>query len=150
MSLRGVPTEVHFVGDGPSARTVAETAKKLGVHVEILGWHEEWTSNASGFDCLVLPSEQEGFGNVLVEAAAIGLPVVAPSPSLGAADAVVPGVTGTLALSNSASDLADSAMELLEPRREWSAPAAWLRRHEPPVVARSLEIVVERALALHG
>jgi glycosyltransferase involved in cell wall biosynthesis len=49
----------------------------------------------TAMDMLVLPTYREGFGNVLLEAAAMGLPVVATRVT-GCVDAVVEGVTGTL------------------------------------------------------
>ncbi len=49
----------------------------------------------AAFDVLALPTHREGLGQVLLEAAAMGLPVVA-SRVVGCVDSVVHGVTGTL------------------------------------------------------
>jgi glycosyltransferase involved in cell wall biosynthesis len=49
----------------------------------------------SACDILCLPSYREGFGNVLIEAAAVGLPSVA-SRIYGITDAVVDGETGLM------------------------------------------------------
>src|SRR5690606_2614673 len=49
----------------------------------------------TAMDMLVLPTYREGFPNVPLEAAAMGLPVVATRVT-GCVDAVVDGVTGTL------------------------------------------------------
>lgn len=49
----------------------------------------------AAIDMLVLPSHREGFGNVLIEAGAMALPVVA-SDIVGCRDAVIDGETGTL------------------------------------------------------
>lgn len=49
----------------------------------------------SVFDLLVLPSHWEGFGNVLIEAASMGLPVVS-TLGTGTRDAVQDGYNGTL------------------------------------------------------
>ena len=48
-----------------------------------------------GFDLLVLPSYREGFPNVLLEGAAMALPIVTTTAT-GCVDAVEDGVTGTL------------------------------------------------------
>ncbi len=48
----------------------------------------------------MLSSFVEGFGNVLVEAALVGVPFVSMSRALGVADAIVPGMTGFLCFSD--------------------------------------------------
>lgn len=63
-------------------------------------------------DVLCLPSYREGFGLVLVEAAAVGLPVVA-SRIYGIIDAVVDGETGLLHRSGDVNDLAAQLERLL-------------------------------------
>ena len=59
----------------------------------------------SALDLVVLPSYREGFGNVLIEAAAMGVPVVATSIP-GCVDAVRDNVTGTLIPPHDAFELA--------------------------------------------
>ena len=56
---------------------------------------EEMTSYYSAMDLLVLPTYREGFPNVVLEAAAMKLPVVATRVT-GCVDAVIDGVTGML------------------------------------------------------
>jgi glycosyltransferase involved in cell wall biosynthesis len=71
-----------------------------------------------------IPSRCEGFPNVVVEAAA-GIQSVAISNALGVADAVVPGLTGELAISDDPSDIAD-AVERAATRSVDAG--AWLER----------------------
>jgi glycosyltransferase involved in cell wall biosynthesis len=57
--------------------------------------------------CMVLPSRREGYGMVVVEAAAVGTPsVVVADPDNAATDLVSPGENGYVAPSASAADLA--------------------------------------------
>jgi glycosyltransferase involved in cell wall biosynthesis len=85
---------------------------------------------------VLLPSPCEGFGNVLVEAAAAGVPSVAISSALGVADAVVPGLTGELALSDDPGDVADA----VEKAATLSVDAgAWLERFS---VDNSVELLL--------
>jgi glycosyltransferase involved in cell wall biosynthesis len=60
----------------------------------------------AAMDVFILPTYREGFPNVLLEAAAMGLPVVATQIP-GCIDAVADGITGTLAPSHDAPALAE-------------------------------------------
>lgn len=63
-------------------------------------------------DLLCLPSYREGFGNVVIEAAAMGVPAVG-SDIVGLRDAIVDGETGVLVPPRDAGRLADAIMSLL-------------------------------------
>ena len=77
--------------------------------------------------CLLLPSQREGYGLVVVEAAAAGTPsVVAAGPDNAAVELVEPGVNGVVATSDAPEDLADALVEAVtggEALRERTA--AW-------------------------
>ncbi|KAA6464696.1 glycosyltransferase family 4 protein [Acidobacteria bacterium AB60] len=85
-------------------------------------------------DFLVLPTHREGLPNVVLEAAAAGLPVVTTTAT-GACDAVLPGVTGLLTPKGDPRSLTDAMMELLEDagRRKQMGAAArrWVVEHFP-------------------
>lgn len=66
----------------------------------------------AAMDVFALPTYREGFPNVLLEAAAMGLPVVATRVP-GCTDAVKDGQTGTLVPSHEAPALADALAEYL-------------------------------------
>lgn len=74
---------VTFIGDGPDLEKMKRMAKELKVHprVEFLGKmsRSEIYDTLRDYDAFVLPSRQEGFGLVLAEAMAAGLPVVTSS-----------------------------------------------------------------------
>jgi glycosyltransferase involved in cell wall biosynthesis len=63
--------------------------------VRLLGQDEETPPLLAAMDVVALPSYREGFGLVVAEAGAMGLPVVA-SRVTGIVDAVVDGETGAL------------------------------------------------------
>jgi len=67
--------------------------KQSSVHH--VGWVQDTPAIYAAADLLVLPTYREGFGMVLLEAAAMALPVVA-SDVPGCRDAVINGRTGTL------------------------------------------------------
>lgn len=108
LQRRGCCVRGTMFGDGPMTPTVREAIASRGLPVELAGWRRDWTAWSDQLDCLVLPSSTEGFGNVLVEAACAGIPSVASSRALAVADAVIPGVTGELALLDTPESFADS------------------------------------------
>jgi glycosyltransferase involved in cell wall biosynthesis len=72
--------EVRIVGDGDAREALAAQARALGVEdrVRFLGWvsdEEKWRQLAAT-DVFCLPSAQEGFGIVFLEAMASGRPCV--------------------------------------------------------------------------
>ena len=77
----------------------------------------DWLDDTSGmypvFDLLVLPTYREGFPNVPLEAAAMGIPVVATRIP-GCIDAVQDGITGTLVPVQDADALANVMQSYLE------------------------------------
>ena len=81
---------------------------------------------------MVLPSWREGFPNVVLEAAASGVPVVATTCT-GSCDAVVPEVTGLLVPPGYADAIAEAVLRILcddELRGRMSAAARkWAVKH---------------------
>lgn len=79
---RRLPVDLVLIGDGPLKDDLAQLAVRLGVadHVRFVGALEpaDVASCLRAADALVLPSEIEAFGLVLIEAMACGLPVVGP------------------------------------------------------------------------
>jgi glycosyltransferase involved in cell wall biosynthesis len=65
----------------------------------------------AGADVLCLPSYREGFGTVLINAAAVGIPALA-SRVYGSVDAVEDGITGLLHEPGNASEMAEHMMRL--------------------------------------
>ena len=67
-----------FLGDGELAPELSKMATSLGIkNAMFLGWRQDVPEVMSTFDIFVLPSLNEGMGKVLVEAMALGKPIVA-------------------------------------------------------------------------
>jgi glycosyltransferase involved in cell wall biosynthesis len=73
--------ELHLVGDGPQQQSLEHLAERLRINKSIISYG--WIPRAAlpkiyqSVDCLVNPSLYEGMPNVVLEAMACGLPVVA-------------------------------------------------------------------------
>ena len=84
---------------GPDEHMLGEVRERLGAALPAVHIVDEFTSVPERYiaaaDVLCLPSYREGFGSILIEAAATGIPVVA-SRIYGITDAVIDGQTGLL------------------------------------------------------
>ncbi len=127
--LRECFPEIHLLFVSPPevdprlATTISQLQADPRVH--FTGFIVDPRPAYAAMDCLVLPSYSEGFPNVLLEAGAMEIPVIATRVS-GCVDAVVHGITGLLIEPRNATALAD-AIEwvLLHPHvtREWGRKA---------------------------
>lgn len=141
----GLCAGVAYFGSGPEAPALVERGRQLGVPVHLHGWVDDWFTRAASDAVVVLPSGAEGFGNVLVEAAAAGLPSVASSRALGVADALIPEVTGILTLDDSPAAYATAVLRArtLTP----ISAARWLGRFTPAASTDQLLTVFEAVVA---
>jgi glycosyltransferase involved in cell wall biosynthesis len=111
--------EAHFELVGPYSDAYIETlrkaAKDAGDHVEIVGpeSHDQVLERYGHADIFVLPTHNEGFPMVLVEAMDAGLPVV--TTDVGAiADIVRDGEDGFVVAAHDAAALTDRLRELID------------------------------------
>ncbi len=113
--LRDDPaTRVLIVGDGPLRTTLEHRARGLGIShaVTFAGYQEDVASAYGAMDVFVLPSRDEGYGLVFLEAMAMGVPVVG-TRVVGTTDAVEDGVTGLLVPYDDAPALAQAVLRIL-------------------------------------
>ena len=146
LAERQFEVRVVFCGSGALERTVVEAAAEMNVSVEMRGWRDRWYEGLSANAVVLLPSYVEGFGNVLVEAAAAGIPSVASSRAMGVADAIVPGITGILVPGDNEYWFADGILQALE-----CSPliaTSWLDQHRAEVSTASLTRVLREVLRL--
>lgn len=81
--------------------------------IRMTGYDPEPEKYLAMADLLCLPSYREGFGNVVIEAGALGVPTVGTRIN-GLRDAVVDGVTGLLVPPKNAAALAEALASLLK------------------------------------
>lgn len=146
---RGYEVKVEFFGSGPLESSVRERAAALGVPVEFRGWVNHWFEEPPANSVVLLTSVSEGFGNVLVEAAAVRVPSVASSRALGVADAIVPGITGEFAIDDSPGAFAD-AVEAAARLPMGEEIEGWLERFSPARSTDYLELVLDGVLGRAG
>ncbi|HEX9633341.1 MAG TPA: glycosyltransferase family 4 protein [Gemmatimonadales bacterium] len=111
--------ELLLAGDGPLRRSLLEQARALGLadHVRFLGHqpHDHIAEWMAAADCLCLSSTREGCPNVVLEALASGVPVVATS--VGDLPEVITPATGVLVPAGAPAALADGLGTALD--RDW-------------------------------
>jgi glycosyltransferase involved in cell wall biosynthesis len=99
LNLNGTRIILDIIGEGSERRSLENLTERLNLRdrVRFLGEipNEQISEYLAGGDCFVLSSLREGFGIVILEAQAAGLPVVASNVG-GIPDLVEDGKTGLL------------------------------------------------------
>jgi glycosyltransferase involved in cell wall biosynthesis len=105
---------VLFVGDGDDRAALEAVVKERGLQASIVftGFRTDVAEIMMGSDALLLPSRVEGFGYVLVEAMAAGIPCIASNAS-SIPEIVEDGVTGILHAVGDSGAIADAINDLL-------------------------------------
>lgn len=136
---------VVFSGSGEREAALRLQAKPHGNAVLFLGAREDIPELLSACDLVVLPSLAEALPTALMEAAAVGRPVVATRVG-GTADLVEDGRTGLLVPAGGPAELADAMVALLTnaARARAFGEAARRRAHE----RFGIDLQVRRTLAL--
>ncbi len=89
---------LQVVGDGPDRVALHALAGKLGLapHIQWSGWMDDPWSGVATASLLLLTSAMEGFGLILVEALARGVPVAAMDCDFGPREIIQTGKNGWL------------------------------------------------------
>lgn len=97
-SEAGGNSTLAILGEGPLRAELEEMARQLGVQsrVEFCGFVPDIAPWLRDADALLLTSQYEGFGNVLVEALAAGVPAIAADCPSGPAEILDNGRYGAL------------------------------------------------------
>ncbi len=128
----GLPIELMIVGLDRQRSTVSQrsVAQRLGRTVHWLGIKDEGWRYLAAADLYVQPSRAEGVGLAVMEAMALGLPIVA-SRVVGIPEAVVDGETGLLVEPGNPRALAAAIKHLLvNPAQRRAMGDAACARHE--------------------
>jgi glycosyltransferase involved in cell wall biosynthesis len=141
-----------IAGEGPSRPVLEQEARQLGIadRVVFLGHRRDVPAVLSALDLFVLPSLWEGMPLALLEAMALGCPVVA-ARAVGVEEVLRDGVEGLLVPRRDPAALAEAALRLLRhPSRARAlaeaARARALGRHSLEAVAREVEALYQRIL----
>jgi glycosyltransferase involved in cell wall biosynthesis len=109
-------TELLVVGDGPLKKQAMEYVRTTGISDSVvfkgMVSHSEALKLLNSSDALVISSLSEGNPNVVIEAMALGIPVVGTSVG-GLRDLVIQGETGMLVEPQSPKRLADALYTIL-------------------------------------
>ncbi|MFW5951952.1 MAG: N-acetyl-alpha-D-glucosaminyl L-malate synthase BshA [Gemmatimonadota bacterium] len=134
------PARLVFIGDGPERGHTREVAEQEGVpdRVAYLGKQDSVAEILACADLFLLPSDNEAFGLVALEAMACGVPVVGSHVG-GVPEVVVP-PAGTLKPVGDVDGMAEAGLEILEPSRWPEASAAARAR----AVTFAADVVVPR------
>src|SRR4051794_8729300 len=142
--------QARILGDGPERDAVLAAIVEHGLadSVEAPGFvsSEVVVADLARALCMILPSRREGYGLVVVEAAAVGTPsVVVAGADNAATELVEDGVNGFIAESHAAADLADAIIRVYRAGAQLRASTAdWFERNARRL---SLEDSLDRVAA---
>lgn len=123
--LKGKNPDIRclIIGDGPEKGKLLRLSDELGLqnNVRFMGFaknYEDLIGFMKASNVFVLPSRREGFGMVVIEANACGLPVVVVNHKMNAAtDLIVDGVNGLVA-EPSKEDIAEKIIRSTEGKED--------------------------------
>lgn len=107
-------THLVIAGDGVLRESLEAEAQQLGLDglVHFLGWRSDPLQTLAGYDLLLMPSLWEGFGLVMLEAMAQGLPIIGSHVS-AIPEVIENGETGLLVPPRDVPALTDALDRLL-------------------------------------
>lgn len=149
--IEGLTGEV--LGDGPEREAVGAAIAEHGLQ-QIVSARGFTTAETVAQEmhralCLLLPSVREGYGLVVVEAAARGTPsIVVAGPDNAAVELIEQGVNGFVCASSDPHAIADEIVRAYEAGTELrESTARWYERHAHEL---SLESSLQTVLASYG
>lgn len=132
------PVRALVLGDGPLRRAVEAEIVRLDLtdHVELVGYEREPRTTLAQADLLLHTARWEGFGLVLVEALAEGVPIVSTDCESGPREVLAGGEYGRLAPVGDVEELTDAVIATLDEPRRPERLQARAREFAPAAIAR--------------
>ena len=124
-------------GDGDERPALERLISRLDIepYVDLPGYVDDPTPYMAGSDVFVLSSRREGFGLVLVEAMAVGTPVVSTDCPTGPAEILADGEFGRLVPVGDSITMAGAILETVDDPEPPEALKHRARAYDPEVVA---------------
>lgn len=117
-----IKSRLLIIGDGEEKKSLEKLCQKLGIKdaVTFVGFQENPFKYITKSDIFVLPSNYEGFGNVIIEAMACGVPVISTKCPSGPDEIITDGVNGVLVPVGDVNAMTEAILKLLKdkPLRE--------------------------------
>jgi len=139
-----------IVGDGPQRTELADKAVELGIVDRVIFEGqikpEEMPAIYSGADILILPSDREGWANVLLEAMACGTPVISREVG-GAPDLVTKPEAGRIVRADTAEALSHAVVNMLSNLPERSETRAFAEAYDWSATSKGQKVIFEKAIA---
>ena len=134
------PVHLTILGEGAERAKLEKMRAQLGLDavVAMPGFVKDPLKTFCENDLFVLSSRWEGFGNVIVEAMSVGLPVVATDCHFGPSEIITPGVDGWLATKVESDELANTILKAIEHRSKWPEMARNARRRASDFKAETI------------
>jgi len=141
------PASLFILGQGDQEQAVRAMIqdRNLGVCAHLCGFRKNPWSYIARADVFALTSRYEGFGNVLVEAMACGVPVVATT-SPGTQEIVTTGADGLLVDRHEPAEFAAALARVLDDARLRQRMAETARQHAERYRTESVVLAYDRVL----
>ncbi len=117
ISVKEIPEDSNLIiyGNGPMRKDLQELINKNGMEkrIELRGACKNVLNEAKNAALFVLSSNYEGFPNALVEAMAVGLPVISTDFYTGIAKELVKEQNGIITPVNNASEMSEALIKIM-------------------------------------
>ncbi|MCW1311245.1 MAG: glycosyltransferase [Candidatus Parvarchaeota archaeon] len=144
--IREVNARLIILGEGEERKNLENLSQDLGLkdYIWMPGFVENPYKYMSRSSVFVLSSVYEGLPSVLVEALALGLPIVSTDCKSGPKEILENGKYGTLVAPGDEISLAKAILNVLHKRPEFNIDDSVLERYKPNFVRqRYLELIYE-------